>query len=80
MARFNQEKLNIEDLKDKVVLTTIVAGLTDGRFSFSLGKNPLEIFGEFMEKAQQCMNVKDMVIARREQTIDQGGTLAKRRK
>lgn len=78
--RFNQEKQNVEDLEDKVVRTAIVARLTYGQFSFSLGKKPLETFGEFMEKAQKYMNAKDMVITRRGQVADLGGAAAKRRK
>ncbi|KAB1227304.1 hypothetical protein CJ030_MR1G016838 [Morella rubra] len=80
VARFNQEKLNVEDPEDKVVLTAIVAGLADGRFSFSLGKKPPETFGEFMEKAQKYMNAEDMMTARQQQVVDQSGISAKRRK
>lgn len=61
MAQFEQEKLSVEGPEDKVVLTAIIAGLTDRRFSFSLGKKPLETFNKFMEKAQKCMNAEDMV-------------------
>lgn len=57
----------MEDPKDKVVITAIVAGLTDGRFSISLGKKALETFGEFMEKVQKYMYAEDMVIGRRGQ-------------
>lgn len=80
MARFNHEKLNLEDLEDKVVLTAIIARLTDERFSFSLGKKLLKTFGEFMEKAKKYMNAKDMAMTRRQQVVDQGGVAAKRRK
>lgn len=66
VARFNQEKLKVEDLNDKVVFTTIATGLTNGRFSFSLEKKPSKTFGEFMVKAQKYMNAKDMVTARLE--------------
>lgn len=33
-----------------------------------------------MEKAQKYMNTEDMVTARWEQVVDQGGVVAKRRK
>lgn len=63
-----------------MVLIATVVGLTDERFSFSLGKKPPETFGEFMEKAHKYMNAEDMVTARQEQVVDQGGPAAKRRK
>lgn len=71
VAQFKQEKLNVEDPGDKVVLTAIVTGLIDRRFSFSLGKN-----SPFMEKAQKYMNARDMFLARREQAAKLGGTSA----
>lgn len=71
----------MEDLEDEeVVLIAMVAELTNGRSSFSLGKKPPEMFGEFMEKVQKYMNAEDMEIPCKGQAADLGGTTAKRRK
>lgn len=53
------KKLNMEDPEDKVVLRAVVAGLTNGRFSFLLGNKSPKMFKEFIEKAQ---NAEDMVL------------------
>lgn len=52
VARINQEKLDLNDHEDKMVLTTIVANLTDGRFSFSLEKKPPKTLKRIFEVLQ----------------------------
>ncbi|MGV7953810.1 hypothetical protein PJO47_29550, partial [Mycobacterium kansasii] len=52
IARFNEEALLVEDYDDKMTLAAVLSGLKEGRFTFSIGKNPPKTFADFTAKAQ----------------------------
>lgn len=79
ITRFNREALQVGDIDDKVVLTTLMGGLQPSRFLFSLCKSPLNTLEELMMKAQKHMNVED-AMATRKGTYKESQLETKRRK
>lgn len=56
--------LLIDEVDDKVHVTTFTRGLRPGEFLFSLCKNDLKTMVEMLYNAMKYMNVKDTMIAR----------------
>ena len=63
MKRFTRETLEVNEVDDKVQLTTFKVGLKSREFVVSLTKNPLKTMAEMLLKAQKYMNVEDALAA-----------------
>lgn len=63
MSRFNREMLQVDGGKEKMIVTTLMAGLLPLKFLFSLSKNPMSCMADFIVKAQQHMNAEDTLSA-----------------
>ncbi|XP_058111674.1 uncharacterized protein LOC131254990 [Magnolia sinica] len=63
IARFNEEALQVEDYDDKMVLATVFSGLKEGRFTFSIKKNPPKTLVDFIARAQKCANAEEFTNA-----------------
>ena len=62
--RFNKELLQVDEVKDQVILITFQAGWLPGDFFFSITKSPPKIVAKLLHKNQKYMNAKDAVTAR----------------
>ena len=59
VKQFTRETLEVNEVDDKVLLTTFKAGLKSRDFFISLAKNPPRMMAEMLLKAQKYMNVED---------------------
>ena len=62
--RFNKELLQVDEVKDQVILTTFQEGLLPGDFFFSITKSSSKTVAELLHKAQKYINAEDTVIAK----------------
>ncbi|XP_058080671.1 uncharacterized protein LOC131228834 [Magnolia sinica] len=65
IARFNEEALQVEDYDDKIALSVVFEGLKEGRFTFSIGKNPLKTLTDLIAKSQKYTNIEKFSNARK---------------
>ena len=81
MKRFTRETLEVDEVDDKIQLTTFKAGLRSRDLVALLAKNPPKTMAEMLIKAQKYMNAKDAVAAIRdvEKLGDNGRKEDKRR-
>ena len=63
VTRFTQGMLEIDEMDDKVQLTTFKAGLKFRDFVASLDKNPPKTMVEALLKAQKYMNTEEALAA-----------------
>ena len=63
MKRFTRETLEVDEVDNKVQLTTFKVGLKSRDFVISLTKNPPRTMAEMLLKAQKYMNVEDALVA-----------------
>ena len=61
MKRFTRETLEVDEVDDKVQLTTFKAGLRSRDLVASLTKNPPRTMVEMLLKAQKYMNAEDAI-------------------
>ena len=66
MKRFTRETLEVDEIDDKVQLTTFKAGLKSREFMASLAKNPSKTMAKMLLKAQKYMNAEDALAAIRD--------------
>ena len=59
MKRFNREVLEVDEVEDKVQLTTFKAGLKSKEFVVALATSPPKSMTEMLLKTQKYMNTKD---------------------
>ncbi|XP_058078570.1 uncharacterized protein LOC131226876 [Magnolia sinica] len=59
ISRFNEEALQVDDYFNKMALTAMISGLKDGRFLFSIGKNPLATLSDLINRAQKYTNAEE---------------------
>ncbi|XP_058103547.1 uncharacterized protein LOC131247125 [Magnolia sinica] len=59
IARFNEELLLVEDYNDKMTLSAMFSGLKEGKFTFSIGKNPPTTLAELISRAQKYTNAEE---------------------
>ena len=59
VKRFNREALELDEVEDKVQLTTFKARLKSKEFMVALAKSPSESMTEMLLNAQKYMNAKD---------------------
>ena len=74
MKRFNREVLEVDEVEDKVQLTTFKARLKSKEFVVALAKCPLESMAKMLLKAQNYMNAENVLVV-----IEVGGTRKERR-
>ena len=58
VTRFTRGMLEVDEIDDKVQLTTFKAGLKSRDFVASLAKNPTKTMAEALLKAQKYMNAE----------------------
>ena len=63
VKRFTRETLEVDEVDDKVQLTTFKAGLRSRDLVASLAKNPPKTMAEMLLKAQKYMNAEDALTA-----------------
>ena len=63
VKRFTRETLEVDEIDDKVLLTTFKAGLISRDLVASLAKNPPKTMVEMLLKAQKYMNTEDALAA-----------------
>jgi hypothetical protein len=62
MVRFNWEKLSIEDLKEDMVLATLLNGINaKGPLMAELAWRPATTLRQFMSKAKEFMNQEETI-------------------
>ncbi|XP_022158344.1 uncharacterized protein LOC111024851 [Momordica charantia] len=61
VARFNEEKLQVEGLTDAVALIAFVSGVKDERLVFSFGKRTPGTFMEALSRAQKYMSAGELI-------------------
>ena len=66
VKRFTRETLEVDEVNDKMQLTTFKAGLRCQDLVASLAKNPSKTMAEMLLKAQKYMNAEDAVAAIRD--------------
>lgn len=59
VKRFNREALELDEVEDKVQLTTFKARLKSKEFMVALAKSPSESMTEMLLNAQKYMNAED---------------------
>ena len=59
VKRFNREALELDEVEDKVQLTTFKARLKSKEFMVALAKSPSESMMEMLLNAQKYMNAED---------------------
>ncbi|XP_058103414.1 uncharacterized protein LOC131246979 [Magnolia sinica] len=79
-ARFNEEALLIEDYDDKMALTAVFSGLREGKFTFSIGKNPPKTLVELVARAQKYTNAEEFSNARKNVLVPEINDKGKRPK
>ena len=74
MKCFTREMLEVDEVDDKVQLTTFKAKLKFREFVVSLTKNPPKAMAKLLLKAQKYMNIEDTLamIKDREKTNEKG--------
>ena len=63
MTHFTRGMLEVDEMDDKVQLTTFKAGLKSRDFVASLAKNPPKIMAEALLKAQKYINAEEALVA-----------------
>ena len=63
VSRFTRGKVEVDEVDDKVQLTTFKAGLKSKYFMTSLAKNPPKTMAEALLKAQKYMNAEEALAA-----------------
>ena len=63
MTRFTLETLEVDEVDDKVQLTTFKAGLKSRDIVVSLVKNPPKTMAKMLMMAQKYMNAEDALVA-----------------
>ena len=63
VSRFTRGKVEVDEVDDKVQLTTFKAGLKSRDFVASLAKNPPKTMAEVLLKAQKYMNAEEALAA-----------------
>ena len=64
MTKFNKELLQVDEIKDQVILTTFQARLLLGDFFFLITKSPPKTVAKLLLKAQKYMNAEDVMLAK----------------
>ncbi|XP_058092444.1 uncharacterized protein LOC131238870 [Magnolia sinica] len=59
IARFNEEALLVEDYNDKITLSAMFSRLKEGKFTFSIGKNPLTTLAKLISRAHKYTKVEE---------------------
>ncbi|XP_022159109.1 uncharacterized protein LOC111025548 [Momordica charantia] len=66
VARFNEEKLQLEGLTDAVSLLAFMSGVRDEHLSFSFEKRTPSTFSEALSRAQRYMSASEFCYSKRE--------------
>ena len=64
VTQFNKKLLQVDEVKDQVILITFQARLLPGDFFFSITKSPPKTVAELLRKAQKYINAEDAVLAK----------------
>ncbi|XP_058103370.1 uncharacterized protein LOC131246924 [Magnolia sinica] len=62
---FNAEVVQVDDYSDQIALTAIVAGLKQGKFLFSIGKNSPNTLVDLLNRAKKYSNVEELFSSRK---------------
>ncbi|XP_058078992.1 uncharacterized protein LOC131227260 [Magnolia sinica] len=65
IARFNEEALRAKDYDDKMALSTMFGSLREGKFTFSIGKNPPKTLAELVTRDQKYTNAEEFSNSRK---------------
>ncbi|MGV7343423.1 hypothetical protein PJI17_32510, partial [Mycobacterium kansasii] len=65
IVRFNEEALQVEDYDDKMALAAVCSGLKEGKFAFSIGKNPAKTLAELIARAQKYVHAEEFSATRK---------------
>ncbi|XP_022150035.1 uncharacterized protein LOC111018307 [Momordica charantia] len=66
VARFNEEKLQVEGLTNAVSLMAFMSDIRDEHLSFSFGKKTPSTFSEALSRAQKYMSAGEFFFSKRE--------------
>ena len=66
ITHFNKEALSIDEVDDRILVSTFTNGLWKGKFLFSLYKNDLKTVLDVLYRATKYMNTKNALLARKE--------------
>ena len=62
VIQFNKELLQVDEVKDQVILTTFQTGLVPRDFFFSITKSLPKTVADLLRKAQKYMNAEDAML------------------
>ncbi|XP_058103529.1 uncharacterized protein LOC131247107 [Magnolia sinica] len=65
ISRFNEEALQVDNYNDKMALSTMISSLKEGRFLFSIGKNPPTTLTKLISRAQKYTNTEEFFSLRK---------------
>ncbi|XP_058080639.1 uncharacterized protein LOC131228790 [Magnolia sinica] len=60
IIRFNEETVQVNNYSDQIALAPMILSLQEGKFLFSIGKNPPTILGDLLNQAQKYSNAKEL--------------------
>ena len=63
LSRFNAEAVQVENLSQDVLLHTMIGGLRDEKFLWSIGEQPPQSVAEFLDRAAKHINAEELVNA-----------------
>ncbi|XP_058106322.1 uncharacterized protein LOC131249532 [Magnolia sinica] len=78
IACFNEEALQVEDYDDKMALSAMFSSLKEGKFTFSIGKNPPKTLAELVTRAQKYINAEEFFNSRKNVQVTELPTKGKR--
>ncbi|XP_058078638.1 uncharacterized protein LOC131226963 [Magnolia sinica] len=74
IAHFNEEALQVEDYNEKMTLAAVFSDLKEGKFAFSIGKNPPQTLAELVTRAQKYAHAEEFSSTRKNiQVADPAG-------
>ncbi|XP_058111661.1 uncharacterized protein LOC131254980 [Magnolia sinica] len=78
IKHFNLEIMQVQGHSEEITLTAMMRGLREGRFLFSLNKNPPMTMIDLLNRAQKYSNAKELFVLRKA-TRKKGSSARERR-
>ncbi|XP_058076309.1 uncharacterized protein LOC131224879 [Magnolia sinica] len=65
ISHFNEEALQVDDYDDKMALSVMISGLKEGKFFFSIRKNPPTTLAKLINRSQKYTTAKEFFSSRK---------------
>ncbi|XP_058106337.1 uncharacterized protein LOC131249549 [Magnolia sinica] len=80
ISHFNEEALQVDEYSNKMALSAMISKLKEGRFLFSIGKNPPSTLSELISRAQKYTNAEEFFGSRKSNQTSKPSSKGKRRR